>query len=67
MSNRLLLLGLAVEIGILLLVAFSPLGHRLFGTQAFTAEVWPWIALLALTFGALEEVRKFLVRRLGRM
>ncbi len=64
-GNRLLLLGLAAEAGLLLSIVFSSGGNWLFATQAFPAEVWVWIVGLAVAFGTLEESRKFIVRRWG--
>ncbi len=66
LQNRLLLLGLAVEIGLLLLIVYSPLGQSAFATAAFPSAVWGWIALLALVFGLLEEARKTIFRRRPR-
>lgn len=62
-GNRFLLLGLAVEIGLLLLIVYSPPGHWMFATQAFPRDVWFVLVMLALVFGVLEEARKFIVRR----
>ena len=62
-GNRLLLLGLVLEIALLLLIVFTPLGRWAFATQAFPAEVWWLLGGLALVFGLLEEMRKFFVRR----
>ena len=64
-ANRLLLVGLGVEISLLLLIVFSPAGQWLFGTQAFPPAVWGLIALLALAFAGCEELRKTVVRRMG--
>ena len=65
-ENRLLLIGLGVEFSLLLLIVFSPAGNWLFGTQAFPPEIWGGIALLAVVFGGLEELRKRCVRRDAR-
>ena len=62
-GNRLLLLGIVVECSLLALIVFTAPGNWLFSTQAFPTEVWGVIAVLALGFGALEEVRKLVVRR----
>ena len=62
-ENRLLLLGLAVEIALLLLIVFSSVGNWLFATQAFPAGVWALLLAQALAFGVFEEARKFVVRR----
>ncbi len=61
-GNRFLLLGLASEIGLLLLIVFSPPGNWMFSAQAFDASCWWPIVVLALIFGGLEETRKFLLR-----
>lgn len=64
-SNKLLLIGLGVELTLLLLIVFTPPGHAVFGTAAFAPQVWWIIAALAVLFGLLEETRKFLVRSMG--
>ncbi|MBK8399824.1 MAG: cation-transporting P-type ATPase [Propionivibrio sp.] len=61
--NNLLLLGLGVELTLILLIVYTPVGNRLFGTLAFPSTVWPVILLLALGFGAFEELRKLILRR----
>ena len=65
-GNRLLLLGLTAEAGLLMAIVFSSGGNWLFATQPFPAEVWGGIVVLALAFGTVEELRKFVVRRWGR-
>ena len=67
LGNRFLLIGLVSELGLLLLIVFSPPGHWMFATQAFDAALWWPIVFLALLIGVLEEIRKFLVRRSGRI
>lgn len=62
-QNRLLALGLAVEISLLLFIVFLPAGNWLFSTQAFPVWVWWQIAGLALLLGFLEEMRKYLLGR----
>ena len=49
LDNRLLLLGLAVELALLLAILYTPWGNRLFGTAPLSLEVW----LAALPFAAL--------------
>jgi calcium-translocating P-type ATPase len=66
-ENPLLLLGVAVEFGLLLLIVFTAPGNHAFATRPFEPVVWAVLALLAAGFGALEEARKFLVRRQFRM
>ena len=64
-GNRLLGIGWAVEVGLLLVIVLTPAGHWAFATAAFPAWLWPWIGGLAVVFGALEEVRKYFVRQLS--
>ena len=57
-QNRLLLFGLAAEVGLLLLIVYTSPGNRVFATQAFDPVSWTLMLALALGFGALEELRK---------
>ena len=58
-----LLIGLAAELGLLLFIVYTLPGNRIFGTQAFTPGIWLVLVILALAFGALEELRKLWVRQ----
>lgn len=62
-QNRLLVLGLAGEIALLLLIVYTLPGNRIFATQAFSPGIWVVLVALALGFGTLEEMRKYWVRR----
>ena len=62
-SNRLLWLGVGVEIALLLLIVYSPPGQWMFSTAAFNPLLWWAIGALALLFGLAEEGRKWLIRR----
>lgn len=61
-SNPMLLAGLALELALLLLMVYTPLGNQLFGTSLLSAEVWLFIIPLVLLMGALEEGRKGILR-----
>ncbi|MEN6587453.1 MAG: cation-transporting P-type ATPase [Sulfuricella sp.] len=63
LDNRLLLLGVAVEICLILLIDYTPWGNALFGTLPIAREVWLLLIPLALAMLALEELRKWWVRR----
>ena len=63
LRNPLITLGLVVEFVLLLLIVYTPLGNQVFSTRAFEPQVWGVACLLALGFAALEESRKWLVRR----
>jgi sodium/potassium-transporting ATPase subunit alpha len=63
-SNPLLLIGIAVEIVLLLLIVYTPIGNAAFGTAPLPASVWTLAVALGIGFGLLEELRKWLRRRL---
>ena len=63
LSNPLILLGIAAELGLLLLIVYTPAGNGLFGTAPVGAEVWLLAALFAAAMWALEEARKLWLRR----
>ena len=65
LDNRLLLAGLLLEAGLLLWIVYAPLGNRLFGTAPLGGDVWLLAAALAAALAAIEETRKFAVRRWG--
>ena len=62
LENRLLLAGLGVELGLLLLIVYTPWGNTLFGTAPPTPDVWLMAAPFAFLLLVAEEVRKALVR-----
>lgn len=64
-DNPLLLVGIAVEIGLLLLIVYTPAGNRLFGTAPPPPAVWLYAAPFALLLGAAEEGRKWLLRKVA--
>ncbi|WHZ16425.1 MAG: Na+,K+ P-type ATPase [Nitrospira sp.] len=63
-SNPLILVGIAVELTILLVLTYSPLGHLVFGTASLPAWVFGPLALGAIGLLLAEELRKFAGRRL---
>lgn len=62
-GNRFILLGIAVEIGLILLIDYTPWGNRIFGTAPIVPEVWLFMIPFAAGMLALEEGRKWLIRR----
>jgi sodium/potassium-transporting ATPase subunit alpha len=62
--NRLILIGVAAEIALILLIDYTPWGNRLFGTAPISINVWLYVVPFALAMLLLEELRKVLVRRL---
>jgi magnesium-transporting ATPase (P-type) len=62
-SNKLILVGIAAEIAFIALIDYTPWGNALFGTAPMPAVVWLFIVPFAIGMLALEELRKWLVRR----
>jgi calcium-translocating P-type ATPase len=62
-SNPLILLGIATELGLILLIVYTPAGNWLFGTAPIDAEVWLLAGCFAALMWALEEGRKAWLRR----
>jgi sodium/potassium-transporting ATPase subunit alpha len=65
-SNRIILAGIAVEIGLLLTIVYTPAGNALFQTAPLPAAVWPVFACGAIALFFAEELRKVFVRRRSR-
>ncbi|MDV6344049.1 cation-transporting P-type ATPase [Nitrosomonas sp. Is37] len=61
-GNRLLLLGVAVEISLILLIVYTPWGNNLFGTAPISIDVWLYAIPFGLAMLMLEELRKALLR-----
>lgn len=62
-NNRVILWGVVLEIGLLLLIGYTPWGNFLLGTVAVPREFWLFIVPFAIGMLILEEIRKWLVRR----
>jgi calcium-translocating P-type ATPase len=67
LGNRLLLLGIALEITLILLIVYAPLGNSLFGTAPISIDVWLYAIPFAFAMLALDELRKVLLRRLSKL
>jgi magnesium-transporting ATPase (P-type) len=64
-SNRLIPVGILVEIAIVLLIVYTDPGNSLFGTAPVAFEVWLFAAPFAAAMLAVEEGRKWLVRQMA--
>ncbi|MBF7731699.1 cation-translocating P-type ATPase [Pseudomonas sp. N040] len=62
-SNPLLFGAIAVELGLLGFVIYTPWGNQLFATHPLPADVWLLAGACALLMLLLEELRKWLQRR----
>jgi magnesium-transporting ATPase (P-type) len=62
LSNKLLLLGVGLEIAIILLIDYTPWGNAIFQTAPIPVTVWLVMIPFAVAMLALEELRKWVVR-----
>ncbi|HYM30917.1 MAG TPA: cation-transporting P-type ATPase [Candidatus Cybelea sp.] len=62
-DNPLIVWGVALELGLLLLIAYTPIGNSLLGTAVVPNALWLLLAPLSFGMLLLEELRKWLVRR----
>jgi calcium-translocating P-type ATPase len=62
-GNPFILWGIAVEIGLILVVVYTPWGNLAFGTRPLDAAVWLFVVPFAAVMVMLEEGRKAFVRR----
>ena len=65
-GNPLLLWGIALEVGLILWIVYTPWGNEWFGTAPLADEVWLFILPLVLVMGLAEEARKWFFRRISR-
>jgi calcium-translocating P-type ATPase len=65
-SNPLLLWGIALEVGLILWIVYTPWGNEWFGTAPLAYEVWIFVIPLVFVMGIAEEARKWLFRRISR-
>jgi sodium/potassium-transporting ATPase subunit alpha len=62
-GNPLLLTGILVEVGLLLVLVYTPLGQALVGTAPLPTSAWLIAVPFALLLVAADELRKALARR----
>ena len=62
-GNRLILVGIAAEMLLILAIDYTPLGNHLFGTAPIGWEVWLFVLPFAAGMLVLEEARKWALRR----
>lgn len=62
LDNRIILAGVILEILLLLLAVYTPVGNSLLGTAPFEPVLWWWIIGFAAVMLLLEELRKWLQR-----
>ena len=62
LGNRLIAAGILAELGVMLVIAYTAIGNRLFGTAPIPLWVWLGVIPLGLAMLGLEEIRKALLR-----
>ena len=62
-GNRLVTIGILVELVLILLVDYTPVGNAWFGTAPIAFGVWVFVLPFALAMFVLEELRKGISRR----
>ncbi|HEX9156142.1 MAG TPA: cation-transporting P-type ATPase, partial [Nitrospira sp.] len=62
-SNPLILWGIATELSILVLITYTPMGHKIFGTSPLPFWIFGPVALGALVLLFAEEGRKIIANR----
>lgn len=65
-TNKLMLAGIALELALAYVIIYHPWGQEIFGTAALPAWVWLVLVPFGLALLLLEELRKLMVRRVGR-
>jgi magnesium-transporting ATPase (P-type) len=65
LTNKLILIGVAAEVTLILLIDYTPWGNAIFGTAPIAPAVWLFMIPFALGMLALEELRKWIMRSLG--
>lgn len=64
LANRLILIGIALELVLILAIAYTPTGQWLFGTAPLAGYVWLWAIAFALLLVGFEELRKVCQKKL---
>jgi magnesium-transporting ATPase (P-type) len=62
-SNRLIWVGIVTAVVLILVIGYTPLGNRIFATAPLGGDAWLLAMLFAAGMLALEEARKWLLRR----
>jgi calcium-translocating P-type ATPase len=65
-NNRILLVGVALEVLLLVTICYTPWGNRTLGTAPLTVDVWVYVLPFVGLMLMLEECRKWCVRRWAR-
>jgi sodium/potassium-transporting ATPase subunit alpha len=61
-NNRLITIGIAAELALILLIDYTAIGNRVFGTAPIPASAWLFIMPFAVAMLGFEEIRKAVAR-----
>jgi magnesium-transporting ATPase (P-type) len=64
--NALIMAGIATEIVLMLVIAYTPVGNAVFSTAPIDARAWLFMVPFAAAMLAAEELRKWIVRASAR-
>jgi magnesium-transporting ATPase (P-type) len=64
-SNRLVLVGIAIELVLAWLIIYTPFGNDIFGCAPIGPHLWLLLAPFALLLLGADETRKYFVRHSG--
>jgi len=60
-GNRLILLGILVEIILSIFIIYHPWGNKIFSTSPIAINVWLTLIPFAIILFIAEEIRKFII------
>ena len=64
--NGLMAAGIAVEIALMLFIAYTPIGNAVFGAAPIDGQAWLYMIPFAAAMLVAEETRKWMVRAASR-
>jgi sodium/potassium-transporting ATPase subunit alpha len=62
-SNKLIILGIIVEIALAACIIYLPIGNKIFGTAPVGLHIWLILAPFSIALAAAEEIRKVFARK----
>jgi sodium/potassium-transporting ATPase subunit alpha len=65
-TNKLVIIGIVVEVLLSAFIIYHPFGNKIFGTAPVGPDVWLILIPFSIALLAAEEIRKFYVRKRGR-
>ena len=60
--NVLIFVGMAIELMLILLIAYTPIGQAVFGTAPISIDAWLFVVPFAIAMFGAEELRKWVAR-----